>query len=141
MQLPQKMINALIRLAFALLVLSTAACGFRSYRIDIQQGNVVTPEQYAQLRVGMTSDQVRFLLGTPILTDVFHDKRWDYLYWMDLGATREVTARSLVIHFNAEGKVESIVADEAFRAQKVEEGSGNKVFEISPPLVRPAAAS
>jgi len=141
MLLSQKTISGLTRLALVLLIVSTTACGFRSYRIDIQQGNVVTPEQYAQLRVGMTREQVRFLLGTPILTDVFHDKRWDYLYWMDLGATREVTARSLVIHFNAEGKVESIAADEAFRAQKVEEGSGNKVFEISPPLARPAAAS
>ena len=50
------------------------------HKVEIQQGNVITPEQVAQLKEGMTRDQVRFLLGTPLLTDVFHTNRWDYLF-------------------------------------------------------------
>ena len=48
------------------------------YRIDVQQGNFVSKEMAAQLRNGMTKDQVRFVLGTPLLTDLFHANRWDY---------------------------------------------------------------
>jgi outer membrane protein assembly factor BamE len=49
-----------------------------TYRINIQQGMVVTQEMADQLKVGMSRDQVRFVLGTPILTDPFHADRWDY---------------------------------------------------------------
>ncbi|GEM_PF-310342 len=50
------------------------------HKVEIQQGNVITPEQVAQLKEGMTRDQVRFLLGTPLLSDIFHTNRWDYLF-------------------------------------------------------------
>ncbi|HEY8449099.1 MAG: outer membrane protein assembly factor BamE [Burkholderiales bacterium] len=52
----------------------------RPYRMEIQQGNFVDQEQVARLQRGMTKDQVRFLLGTPLLTDIFHADRWDYVY-------------------------------------------------------------
>ena len=48
------------------------------YRVDIQQGNFVSKKMVAQLRIGMTKDQVRFVLGTPLLTDMFHSARWEY---------------------------------------------------------------
>ena len=62
-----------------------AACSYKpsfinEYKIDIQQGNVLTQEMVAQLKPGMTRDQVRFVLGTPLLADVFHADRWDYIY-------------------------------------------------------------
>jgi outer membrane protein assembly factor BamE len=50
------------------------------YRIDIVQGNVVTREQAEALRPGMARDQVRDLLGSPLLTSVFHGDRWDYVF-------------------------------------------------------------
>ena len=50
------------------------------YRIDVQQGNVVTQEMIAKVQPGMTRSQVRFALGTPLVTDVFHPDRWDYVY-------------------------------------------------------------
>ncbi|TAK91832.1 MAG: outer membrane protein assembly factor BamE [Burkholderiaceae bacterium] len=50
------------------------------HKVEIQQGNVVTPEQVSHLQPGMTRDQVRFLLGTPLLSDIFHTNRWDYLF-------------------------------------------------------------
>jgi outer membrane protein assembly factor BamE len=52
----------------------------KPYRIDIQQGNVVTQEMMAKVQPGMTRSQVRFALGTPLVTDVFHPDRWDYVY-------------------------------------------------------------
>ncbi|MFO1289091.1 MAG: outer membrane protein assembly factor BamE [Nitrosomonas sp.] len=50
------------------------------YKIDIQQGNVVTEDMVEKLRLGMTRSQVRFVLGSPLITDVFHINRWDYVY-------------------------------------------------------------
>ena len=63
------------------------------YRQDIQQGNIVTQEEVDQLQPGMSRRQVRFLLGTPMLVDVFHQNRWDYVYtltegWGDMEKTR-----------------------------------------------------
>lgn len=50
------------------------------YRIDIMQGNVVTQELAAQVKPGMTREQVRDLLGSPLLTSAFHADRWDYVF-------------------------------------------------------------
>jgi outer membrane protein assembly factor BamE len=50
------------------------------YRIDIQQGNVVTQEMLSQLKPGMTPSQVRYVLGTPMIVDPFRNNRWDYAY-------------------------------------------------------------
>jgi outer membrane protein assembly factor BamE len=50
------------------------------YRIDIQQGNLVTQDMVAKLQPGMTRSQVRYVLGTPLVTDIFHPDRWDYVY-------------------------------------------------------------
>lgn len=50
------------------------------YRMTVQQGNIITEEMVDELRPGMTKRQVRFLLGTPLLTDFFHSDRWDYTY-------------------------------------------------------------
>jgi outer membrane protein assembly factor BamE len=50
------------------------------YKVEIVQGNVITKEQAALVRVGMTRTQVRDVLGSPLLTDVFHANRWDYVF-------------------------------------------------------------
>ncbi len=50
------------------------------YRVDVQQGNVVTQEMLAQLEAGMDKNKVRYIMGTPLLADVFHQDRWDYVY-------------------------------------------------------------
>ncbi len=50
------------------------------YRIDVQQGNVVTPAMLEQLRPGMTREQVRFVMGTPMVDHTFRDERWDYYF-------------------------------------------------------------
>jgi outer membrane protein assembly factor BamE len=53
------------------------------YRIDIQQGNVISQEQLAVLEAGMEKRKVRFILGTPLVTDVFNQQRWDYYYSLE----------------------------------------------------------
>jgi len=50
------------------------------YRIDVEQGNIVTQEMVDQLKPGMSRRQVRFVMGTPLVEDTFNDDRWDYRY-------------------------------------------------------------
>ncbi|WP_233556415.1 outer membrane protein assembly factor BamE [Noviherbaspirillum sedimenti] len=71
---------------------------FSPYRIDIQQGNFISQEQLAQLKTGMTADQVRFVLGTPLLNDIFHANRWDYVFRMQKG-NGEVISSRIAVHF------------------------------------------
>ena len=69
------------RFAAILACAALSGCGFAFvHKIDIQQGNVVTPQQVALLKKGMTKAEVRQVLGTPLLTDVFHGERWDYYF-------------------------------------------------------------
>lgn len=53
------------------------------YRPDVHQGNIITQEMVDQLRIGMTREQVRFMLGTPLLTSEFHKNRVDYVYYLN----------------------------------------------------------
>ncbi|UTW09302.1 outer membrane protein assembly factor BamE [Pseudomonas benzenivorans] len=79
-----------------------AGCSFPGvYKIDIQQGNVVTQDMIDQLRPGMTRRQVRFIMGNPLLTDTFHSNRWDYLYSIQPGGGQRLQERvSLVFDGN-----------------------------------------
>ncbi len=56
-----------------------------AYKIDIQQGNVITQEMIDQLRPGMTRGQVQYVMGTPLLEDAFNKDRWDFVYSMQPG--------------------------------------------------------
>lgn len=71
--------------AVCILAAALSACGSTKwgfpYRADVQQGNWVTAEQVARLEQGMTREQVRYVLGTPTLQDIFHSDRWDYPYY------------------------------------------------------------
>jgi outer membrane protein assembly factor BamE len=64
------------------------------YRIEIQQGNVLTRDAVNQLRTGMTRRQVQFILGTPLIADPFHANRWDYYYLYKPGTEGEGEERS-----------------------------------------------
>ncbi len=69
---------------FALFVFfQLAGCSYLPhflYKIDVQQGNVVTEEMVEKLKPGMTRSQVRFVMGSPLIVDTFRDNRWDYVY-------------------------------------------------------------
>ncbi len=77
----------LIRKSIVLFVLCLvlAAAGGCVYRQTIAQGNLIEQEDLDQVEVDMTRNQVRFLLGTPMIDDPFHKDRWDYIYYLKIG--------------------------------------------------------
>jgi outer membrane protein assembly factor BamE len=87
-------------IAIAALVLLVAGCAW-TYKMDIQQGNIVTQDMVAKLQPGMSRSQVRFVLGTPLVADMFHADRWDYVYRLEQGG-RMVEERKLVAVFSGE---------------------------------------
>lgn len=67
------------------MALGLAGCSARmptAYSPPLQQGNVIEQESLSKLKLGMTRSQVRFLLGTPLVVDVFRNDRWDYVYFL-----------------------------------------------------------
>lgn len=66
------------------------------YRIDIQQGNVVTQTEVNQLSPGMSKRQVVFVMGTPAIADPFHAERWDYIYDFEPGTSGKKDERQQV---------------------------------------------
>lgn len=82
----------MMRIEFIVLSLLLASCSYFSasgvplltpYKIEVRQGNLVAPEAREKIQVGMTRDQVRAVLGTPSINDVFHASRWDYVYLLE----------------------------------------------------------
>ena len=69
------------------------------YRANIAQGNVVKEEDLAQVEIGMTRNQVRFLLGTPMIADPFHQDRWDYVYYLKIGRNDAAAKRWISVFF------------------------------------------
>ena len=103
------------------LLLVIAACtrvpripGVTPYKMDIQQGNFVSQDMVAQLKPGMTREQVRFLLGTPLVTDIFHADRWDYVYWREAPDGKREERR--VALFFSDNKLARIAGDVASSA-------------------------
>lgn len=70
--------------------------GLSPHKVEIQQGNYVTQEMVAKLKPGMTRAQVRFALGTPLITDPFHPDRWDYVYLVHRGGNLQEYRRIIV---------------------------------------------
>lgn len=79
------------------------------YRIDLPQGNYVTREQVDQVREGMTRDQVRFILGTPLLGQLFQTDRWDYVFRY-MHPNGQTETRRVLVRF-ADDRVTSVEAD------------------------------
>jgi outer membrane protein assembly factor BamE len=85
-----------------LVALLSACSGIPTvHKIDIQQGNVVTQEMVSRLKVGMTRSQVRFVMGTPLVTDAFHPDRWDYVYRY-LKADKLIEQRHVTVVFSGD---------------------------------------
>lgn len=71
------------------------------YKVEVVQGNFVSKEQVAALKPGMSRQQVREILGTSLLTDVFHSNRWDYVFTIRRQGV-EAQQRRLTLYFNGE---------------------------------------
>ena len=96
------------------------------YRIDVRQGNYVTQEMVSQLKTGQSMDQVRFILGTPLVADPFHAERWDYVYRFQPGHG-EAQQRRITVYFS-DGKLARITGDVMSKELSITQG----VVEIEP---------
>ena len=89
-------------LLIAALSLCIVSC--KSYIPDVPQGNVIEENQIVKLRVGMSRTQVQQLLGTPLLQDIFHANRWEYVYRI-VRADKLVEQRTMTVFFDDAGRV------------------------------------
>lgn len=80
------------------------------YRANISQGNLIKQEDLDQAAIGMTRSQIRYLLGTPMITDPFKRNRWDYVYYVTIGRHSAVQKRWVSVYFEDE-KVSEIRTD------------------------------
>lgn len=98
------------------------------YRIDIRQGNFVTQEMVAQLKLGQSRDQVRFILGSSLLADPFHSDRWDYVYRFQPGRG-ESQQRRLSVYFT-DAKLSRIDGDVVSNPPAPQ--AATRIIEIGP---------
>ena len=100
-------VSPLIRpLAVGCLLAGLIGCGSNIgfpgvYRINVEQGNVVTEEMVDQLRPGLNRRQVRYIMGTPLIEDSFHEDRWDYRYTLRNG-NETLTETQLTLWFEGD---------------------------------------
>ncbi|MDX5151652.1 MAG: outer membrane protein assembly factor BamE [Acidiferrobacterales bacterium] len=85
-------------IAIALLALLLQSCIL--YVPDVEQGNILTKEMIDKIKIGQSEQQVRFLLGSPLVQDAFHSDRWDYVYTLKKGRSKKVDQKRLTIIFN-----------------------------------------
>jgi len=100
--------------------------GCSPHRISIQQGNKVTPENFAKLKTGMSRNQVTFVLGSPLLKDPFHQDRWDYIYYKKPG-NEAVKQSRVTLYFDGDTLTkidDSAYTPEAHAEKHMDNGSG-----------------
>ncbi len=95
-----------MRVLIILISMLLLSCGevtgpLSPYKMDIRQGNFVTAEMREKLKIGMSRQQVRYVLGTPMISDVFHGNRWDYVYLLEERG-KIVEKRRLTLYFEGE---------------------------------------
>jgi outer membrane protein assembly factor BamE len=91
-----------MRVILLLAFLALAACS--EYKMEIRQGNLVTPDIRRNLKTGMTQAQVRLLLGTPLVADPFHPDRWDYVYRLEQEG-RLVEQQRMTLYFKGDNLI------------------------------------
>lgn len=91
----QRKINFAVLLLLSVL---TTACSI-PYKIDIEQGNVITKKDIANLSIGMSKDDVQLAIGDPLLNDTFHKNRWDYVQYYKNGRTSDIQRGLVSLYF------------------------------------------
>lgn len=100
----------------SILILSvTLVTGGCVYQASLSQGNLLDQEDIDQVEVGMTRGQVRFLLGTPMIDDPFHENRWDYVYFLRIGRQDASFKRWISVFFDGD-KVSEVLKDQQLSA-------------------------
>ncbi|MFQ3199620.1 MAG: outer membrane protein assembly factor BamE [Zhongshania sp.] len=113
-------------LATACLLVSLAACSSLEfpgvYRLPIDQGNVITQEMVAKLKIGMTPSQVEYIMGTPLVRDPFSRDRWDYVYSLNNQNTEKQERHNLTAFF-VDGKLSEFNTDIKLSPEQVAEAA------------------
>jgi len=99
----------IITLLLSIISSASLFSGCTIHRLDIQQGNIIKDKMLDQLKIGNSQRQVRFVMGSPLLTDPFHANRWDYLYMEIPGDQREITEYRHISLYFTDGKLSKIV--------------------------------
>lgn len=73
-----------------------ASCSIHS--VDVQQGNIIKPDMISRLQIGMSKKQAEFVMGKPVLMDLFHGDRWDYVYIAD-NSRRDTARQHIILYF------------------------------------------
>jgi len=118
--------------------------GVTPYRMVIQQGNFVSQEMVSQLKLGMTKEQVRYVLGTPLVTDIFHADRWDYVFYRELAdGKREQRNLSVIFEKDKLARVlgDLLPSDGAARAGGFETQANPDKPKPAAEAAKPAAAA
>ncbi|HEX6928323.1 MAG TPA: outer membrane protein assembly factor BamE [Gammaproteobacteria bacterium] len=111
------------------IVLLLGAC---VYRQSIPQGNFFKAEDVAKLEIGMTREQVQYVMGTPMIADPFHPDRWDYVFYVDVQEPREDFRQSVTVFFEGDtvARIEKAGLEDADR--NVPTGDEGIVIEDEP---------
>lgn len=113
----------MMRHKIILVSLLLAACGvphLTPYKMDVRQGNFVTQEMRDKLKLGMSKQQVRYVLGTPLVSDAFHGNRWDYAYSLaQKGAVVERQAMTLYFEGDNLTRIDDAAMPAAFSSEPV----------------------
>lgn len=91
-----------LRTCVCILLLGFGLSGCFGYKINVLQGNFLDQKKIDQVAEGMTRNQVRYLLGTPMVADSFHEDRWDYVYQARFGKTGQVLQRKVTVYFEGD---------------------------------------
>ena len=86
------------------------ACIRIPYRMDIDQGNVINQSMLSRLQIGMKKEEVKIVLGSPLLSDIFHKDRWDYVQFYENGKTQKQQKGQVSLFFS-NGLLSQIKAD------------------------------
>jgi outer membrane protein assembly factor BamE len=141
---PTERISALRRIS-ALLALLGAAWILSGcvYRPDIQQGNLLQIDDVDQVKAGMTRSQVRYLLGTPMISDPFEPNRWDYVYTYQRGRDKKIDRSHFVVFFDGDkvSRVEKLdLPEDTVNSKILKQQRATKAPTAATPATAPAAA-
>ena len=95
------------------------------YKIDIQQGNEITSEMLMLLKPEMSKAQVRFVLGTPLIQDTFHEERWDYIYEPDAKELLDGLMQRYIESLVYQAVIENIACEQAAKMVAMKNATEN----------------
>lgn len=129
-----------IALLLGTLLTLSAGC---VYRPNIQQGNLLRLEDVDQVTAGMTRSQVRYLIGTPMVSDPFQPNRWDYIYTLKRGHERKLDRAYFVVYFDGDkvSKVDKVDAPDLSDIEKMRARQAERLGTQGVPAAPTSAAT